>query len=51
VSYDVNDNVALSFDAVNLTNRMNETYIGTEAAPLQYQLNDRRFGVSIRATF
>lgn len=51
VSYDVNENLALSVDAVNLTNRMNMTYIGTPGAPLQYQLNDRRFGLSVRMTY
>jgi hypothetical protein len=30
---------------------MNVLYIGTPAAPLQYQLNDRRFGLSLRATY
>jgi iron complex outermembrane receptor protein len=51
LSYDVNEHIAVSVDAVNLNNRMNVLYIGTSAAPLQYQLNDRRFGVSLRATF
>jgi TonB-dependent receptor len=51
LSYDVNEHIAISVDAVNLNNRMNVLYIGTSAAPLQYQLNDRRFGMSLRATF
>jgi TonB-dependent receptor len=51
VSYDVTRSIALSVDAVNINNRMNETYIGTPGAPLQYQLNDRRVGVSVRATY
>jgi TonB-dependent receptor len=51
ISYDINKQIAVSIDAVNLTNRMNETYIGTPSQPLQYQLNDRRFGVSVRATY
>lgn len=51
LSYDVNEHIAVSVDAVNLNNRMNVLYIGTSAAPLQYQLNDRRFGMSLRATF
>ncbi|WP_214200261.1 TonB-dependent receptor [Novosphingobium profundi] len=51
VSFDVTRQIALSFDAVNLTNRMNMTYIGTPSQPLQYTLNDRRFGFSIRATY
>ena len=51
VSVNVNSHIALSADAVNLTNRMNVTYIGTIGQPLQYQLNDRRFGLSLRATY
>jgi iron complex outermembrane receptor protein len=51
ISVNVTDHVAVSADAVNLTNRMNVTYIGTAAQPLQYQLNDRRFGLSLRATY
>lgn len=51
ISYDVNDHVAVSFDAVNINNRMNVLYIGTPAAPLQYQLNDRRFGFAVRVTY
>ncbi|WP_200939206.1 MULTISPECIES: TonB-dependent receptor [unclassified Caulobacter] len=51
ISYDVNDHVAVSFDAVNINNRMNVLYIGTPAAPLQYQLNDRRFGLAVRVTY
>ncbi|MBW8859926.1 MAG: TonB-dependent receptor, partial [Caulobacter sp.] len=51
LSIDINDHVAFSVDAVNLNNRMNVLYIGTPAAPLQYQLNDRRFGVALRITY
>lgn len=51
VGYDFTSNFAVSVDAVNINNRMNETYIGTPGAPLQYQLNDRRIGVSVRATY
>lgn len=51
VSYDLNKHVAVSVDAVNLTDRMNVTYIGTPSQPLQYTLNDRRFGISVRATY
>lgn len=51
ISVNLTDHVALSADVVNLNNRMNVTYITTPAQPLQYQLNDRRFGVSLRATY
>lgn len=51
ISVDITRNIAISADVVNLNNRMNVSYIGTPAAPLQYQLNDRRFGLSLRATY
>lgn len=51
ISYNLNQHIAVSVDAVNLTNRMNVTYIGTMSQPLQYTLNDRRFGFSVRATY
>ncbi|WP_230629846.1 TonB-dependent receptor [Sphingomonas sp. Leaf37] len=51
LSVNLNDHIAVSADVVNLNNRMNATYIQTEAQPLQYQLNDRRFGLSLRATY
>lgn len=50
-SYNLNTHLAVSLDAVNLTYRMNLTYIGTMSQPLQYTLNDRRFGFSLRATY
>ena len=51
LSVNLNDHIAVSADVVNLNNRMNATYIQTEAQPLQYQLNDRRSGLSLRATY
>ncbi|NLS25357.1 hypothetical protein S2M10_03210 [Sphingomonas sp. S2M10] len=51
ISVNLTQRVAVSADVVNLNNRMNVLYIGTPAAPLQYQLNDRRFGLSLRATY
>lgn len=51
LSVNLNSHIAVSADVVNLNNRMNVTYIQTEAQPLQYQLNDRRFGLSLRATY
>ncbi len=51
VSVNVNSHIAVTADVVNLNNRMNQTYIGTPAAPLQYQLNDRRYGLTLRATY
>ncbi|MET3437997.1 hypothetical protein [Sphingomonas sp. 1185] len=41
----MNTHTAVSLDAVNLT------YIGTISQPLQYTMNDRRFGFSLRATY
>ena len=43
--------MAVSFDGVNLNNRMNVLYIGTAGAPLQYQLNDRRYSLALRMTY
>jgi iron complex outermembrane recepter protein len=51
VAYDINEHMAVSFDVVNLNNRMNVLYIGTPGAPLQYQLNDRRYGLALRVTY
>jgi iron complex outermembrane receptor protein len=51
VSFELNDHMAVSFDGVNLNNRMNVLYIGTAAAPLQYQLNDRRYSLALRMTY
>jgi iron complex outermembrane receptor protein len=51
VSYEITDHMALSFDGVNLNNRMNVLYIGTAGAPLQYQLNDRRYSLALRMTY
>jgi iron complex outermembrane recepter protein len=51
INVDVNAHLAVSVDAVNLNNRMGVTYIDTPSQPLQYTLNDRRIGFSIRATY
>jgi len=51
LGYNLTSHIAISADGVNLLNRMNVTYIGTPSQPLQYTLNDRRFGLSLRATF
>ena len=51
ISVNLNKHLAVSVDAVNMLNRMNVTYIGTPSQPLQYTLNDRRFGLSLRATY
>jgi len=51
ISVNFNKHLAASLDAVNILNRMNVTYIGTMSQPLQYTLNDRRFGLSLRATY
>ena len=51
VSFDINDHMTVSFDGVNLNDRMNVLYIGTAAAPLQYQLNDRRYSLALRMTY
>ncbi|WP_253718046.1 TonB-dependent receptor [Sphingomonas sp. AP4-R1] len=51
ISYNVTKHIAVTVDAVNINNRMNRTYIGTPSEPLQYTLNDRRLGFSVRATY
>lgn len=51
ISVNLTKQVAISADVVNLNNRMNIIYIGTPSAPLRYELNDRRFGLSLRATY
>ncbi len=51
LSVNVNRHLAVSVDAVNLNNRMGVTYIDTPGQPLQYTLNDRRYGFSLRATY
>jgi iron complex outermembrane receptor protein len=51
IGYNLNAHLALTLEVVNLNNRMNRTYIGSPTEPLQYTLNDRRFGFSIRATY
>ena len=51
ISFNLTQQIAITADVVNLNNRMNVLYIGTPSAPLQYQLNDRRFGLSLRATY
>lgn len=51
ISYNVTENLAFTLEAVNINNRMNRTYIGVAGEPLQYTLNDRRFGLTARATF
>ncbi len=51
ITYNLNSHLAVTVDAVNLNNRMGVTYIDTPSQPLQYTLNDRRYGISIRATY
>jgi len=51
ISVNLNKHLAVSFDAVNLLNRMNVTYIDVPDQPLQYTLNDRRYGLSLRITY
>lgn len=51
ISVNIDKHLAVSLDAVNILNRLNVTYIDTPSQPLQYTLNDRRFGLSLRATY
>lgn len=47
----LNSHISVSLDAVNILNRLNVTYINTPSQPLQYTMNDRRIGLSLRATY
>ncbi|ESQ85031.1 hypothetical protein AEAC466_04815 [Asticcacaulis sp. AC466] len=51
ISVNINSHISVSVDGVNLLNRLGVTYIDTPGQPLQYTMNDRRFGISVRATY
>jgi TonB-dependent receptor len=51
INVNLNSHIAVGIDAVNLNNRMGVTYIDSSGQPLQYTLNDRRFGLTLRATY
>lgn len=50
-SYRINDVFTVSVDGVNLTNSMYHTYVGKKSGGLLWQLNDRRYSVSLKANF
>jgi TonB-dependent receptor len=50
-SYRINNVLTLSVDAVNLTNSMYHTYVVRPSGGLLWQLNDRRYSVSLKAMF
>ena len=49
VRFNFNDIWSISLDGVNLTDTQRETYQGSESRPRDFVLNDRRYGISIRA--
>ena len=51
VSYQINKIFTLSADAVNLRNSMYHTYVERPSGGLLWQLNDRRYSVSLKASF
>jgi TonB-dependent receptor len=51
VSYQINKIFTLSADAVNLNNSMYRTYVERPSGGLLWQLNDRRYSVSLKASF
>lgn len=51
VSYQINKTFTLSADAVNLRNSMYQTYVERPSGGLLWQLNDRRYSVTLKASF
>jgi iron complex outermembrane recepter protein len=47
-SYDLTDNLSLSFEAINLTNSMQEQYNTFEDSLASMSYNDRRYSIGIR---
>ena len=50
-SYQINKVFTVSLDAVNLTNSMYHTYVERPSGGLLWQLNDRRYSLTIKANF
>ncbi len=50
-SYQIDKRFTVSVDAVNLTNSIYHTYIQSPAHGLLWQLNDRRYSISLKSTF
>jgi iron complex outermembrane recepter protein len=50
-SYQINDVFSVSVDAVNLGNSMYHTYVERESGGLLWQLNDRRYSLTLKANF
>ena len=51
VSYQINKIFTLSADAVNLSNSMYHTYVERPSGGLLWQLNDRRYSLTLKASF
>ena len=51
VSYQINKVFTLSADAVNLSNSMYHTYVERPSGGLLWQLNDRRYSLTLKASF
>jgi TonB-dependent receptor len=50
-SYQIDNRFTVSVDAVNLTNSVYHTYIQSPDHGLLWQLNDRRYSISLKTTF
>ena len=51
VSYQINKIFTVSVDAVNLSNSMYHTYVERPSGGLLWQLNDRRYSLTLKAAF
>jgi TonB-dependent receptor len=51
LGYEINDNVTVSFEAVNITNEPVESFFAEEIQLREYSETGRRFFVGVRATY
>ncbi|MEQ4574754.1 MAG: TonB-dependent receptor [Gammaproteobacteria bacterium] len=49
--YNINDVWSVSLDGVNLLDTRNESYLGFESRYRDFVINDRRYGLTVRASF
>jgi outer membrane receptor protein involved in Fe transport len=48
VSYALNKNLSLQFDAINLTHEKYESYLGSEIRPRDIRYNPTTYGLGLR---
>ena len=51
VRYNIDDVWSVSVDGVNLLDTRNESYLGVESRYRDFVINDRRYGLTLRASF